>query len=255
MGLFTSRIIPKKKAVKKPVKKVVKKVIKHEKAVKHVAKKPEIVKAPKVIVTPRLDEEKAFEMIKTSKIPTVPYIFLKKEGDIALINKIGFPCVMKVVGKEIMHKTEVGGVIKNVNSPEQALEAFNTLMKIKKAEKVVAQRQLSGIEVIIGAKSNEQFGHIVSIGLGGIFVEMLKDVTFRICPITKDDAEKMVKELKGYEVLAGFRGAKAINFEALYDLLAKIGNFAIKNGVKEMDLNPVFCDEKGCLVADVRIVK
>ncbi len=239
---------PKRKIVRKPKKK-----IKKAKAVKKVKKV--VKKAPKVVIIPRLDEEKAFEMLKKSRIPTVPYVFLKKEKDIPLVKKLGFPCVLKVVGKEIMHKTEVSGIEKNVNFIPEATDVFSRLMKINKAEKVIAQKQVDGLELIIGAKSNDQFGHVVSIGIGGIFVEVLKDVSFRIAPISRSDAEKMVKELKGFDILNGFRGSKPINLNSLYDLLVKVGNFVIKNKIKEMDLNPVFCDERGCLIGDVRIVK
>ena len=247
------KAVKKKTTKKKVVKKKIKKPVKKKAVKKKIVKKP-VKKAPKVIVTPRLDEEKAFDMIKKSRISTVPYVFLKKEKDLPLAKKVGFPCVMKVVGKEIIHKTEVGGIIKDVTQ-DQVEETYNKLMKIRKSEKVVAQKQMDGMEVIVGAKSDEQFGHIVSIGIGGIYVELLKDVSFRVCPITRADAEKMVSELKGFDLLKGFRGSKPVKLDALYDIIVKVGNFAIKNKIKEMDLNPVFCNDKGCWVADVRIVK
>jgi acyl-CoA synthetase (NDP forming) len=128
-------------------------------------------------------------------------------------------------------------------------------MKIKHAEKVLAQEFKDGMELIIGAKSDPQFGCVVSVGLGGIYVEVFKDVKFRVCPIAVSDAEAMVKELAGYEILAGARGKKPIDFNSLYDLLVRVGNFALRSGIKEMDLNPVFCDDKGCYIADIRIIK
>lgn len=258
---------PEKKVIKhsKPKPKAVKKVIVHKKVSKPVHKpahKPIPKPEPKVIAKPavklpiieKMDDAKAYDMIKSAKLPTLKTTFLKTEKDLPLLKTIGFPCMFKVSSPKIIHKTEVNGIVK-VNTPEEAPEALKNLMKIKGAEKVLAQEFKEGTELIIGAKSDPQFGCVVSVGLGGIYVEVFKDVKFRVCPIATSDAEAMVKELAGYEILAGARGKKPIDFNSLYDLLVRVGNFALKNGIKEMDLNPVFCDDKGCYIADIRIIK
>ncbi|MBU3896332.1 MAG: acetate--CoA ligase family protein [Nanoarchaeota archaeon] len=260
---FTLFKKPVKKVVKhsKPKPKTVKKAIIHKKVVKRVSKpvrkpvtKSKHKSAIKLPIIEKLDDNKAYDMVKSAKLPTLKTIFLKTEKDIPSLKAIGFPCMFKVSSTKIVHKTEVDGIIK-VNTPEEADEAFKKLMKIKGAEKVLAQEFKDGIELIIGAKSDPQFGCVVSVGLGGIYVEVFKDVKFRVCPIAVSDAEAMVKELAGYEMLAGARGKPPINFNSLYDLLVRVGNFALKNGINEMDMNPVFCDDKGCHIADIRIIE
>lgn len=207
---------------------------------------------------PRIDklpDEKAYEIARKFRIPVVDTFFIKNQLDLEkAIKKIGFPCVMKVSGN-ILHKTEVGGVVTNIDNDSKAMETFNRLIKIKGAEKVILQKQLTGVEMIVGSKRDEQFGYVIVTGLGGIFVETLKDVSFRVCPISLQDAEDMVKELKGFEILKGARGAKPINFSSLYDALTKVSRLALSEKIKELDINPLFCNEHGCFAADIRVVK
>lgn len=251
------------KHVKKIVKRPVKIRPKVKKVAKPVLKKPvkkfvAVPKAPVVKLPPieKMPDEIVFNLIKDAKIPLVPYAFCKKENDVpAALKKIKFPVVMKVSSPKIVHKTEVGGVIKNINSEAEAMADFRNLMKIKGAEKVLIQKQVSGLELIVGAKADPQFGYIVSVGLGGIYVEILKDVTFRVAPISQQDAADMVRELKGYDILAGARGAGAINFEALYAVLISVGKLVGKEKLKELDINPLICTSEGCWAADVRAIK
>lgn len=250
------RVVKKPKPIKK-IKHRVKPKVKHKIIKKHI-KKP-ITKKPviklKIPTIEKISDGKAYDIIKKYKIPIPKHFFSKKEKDIPFIlKKIGFPCVMKVSGS-IVHKTEVGGVKTNIMNEQQGLEAFKTLMKIKGCERVLIQKQVEGIELIVGAKYDPQFGAIVSVGIGGIYVEILKDVVFRVAPITINDAESMIRELKGYDILAGARGTKPINFNVLYDTLVKVSKLAVSERIKEMDINPLFCDDKGCYAADVRIVK
>lgn len=206
-------------------------------------------------IPPKLPDQKAYEIIKRARIPLVRSIFVKNEKQLlAALKRVGFPAVLKVSGAYIVHKTEVGGVV-HVNSEDEAIKAFKRLMKIRNAEAVIVQNKLDGLELIVGAKAVEPFGHVVSLGIGGIFVEILRDVVFRIAPLTIKDAKDMVGELKGYEILTGARGQRAINLDSLYDVLIKVGRLAIKEKIKELDINPLFCTEKGCWAADVRIIK
>jgi succinyl-CoA synthetase beta subunit len=237
---------------KKTGKKKIKKVKKKGAAKKAVKKKP----TPKLPPIQKIDDMKAYDMVKKARLPVIPFMFVKKEEDLKIaLRKAGFPCVMKVSGKEIIHKTEVNGVKMNINSPEEAATAFEDLMKIKGADRVLVQKQESGLELILGAKSDPTFGHIVSLGIGGIYVEILKDVTFRIAPLTADDAEAMLKELKGYEILAGARGQKPINFKSLHDTIVRFSRFIINNKAKAIDINPLICNDRGCFITDIRMIK
>ncbi len=217
------------------------------------ASKPTSIPLP---IINKIPDQQAFELVKKSSLPLAPFVFVKSEKELPqVLKKIGFPCVMKITGKTIAHKTELGGVKTNLQNELTAITAFKELVKIKGCEKVLVQKHLSGVELIIGGKSDPSFGYIVSIGLGGTYAEILKDVTFRVAPITIVDAESMAKELKGFEFLNGARGQKPVNFAALYDLLAKISRFVVSNKFKELDLNPVFCSDQGCWIAGVRVVK
>jgi acyl-CoA synthetase (NDP forming) len=267
LGLFKKKAAPKTAPKTKPThapKPVVKKVIQmpHHKPAAKAKPKPvkpvaKVVpaKRPVLPTIEKVPDEKAYEMLKAAKIPVVPYIIVKSEKDLPeAFKKIGFPLVLKASGKNIIHKTELGGV-KFATNGGAAIAAFHELMKIKGCEKVLAQKKLGGLEIIVGAKADPQFGAVVSIGIGGTYVEILKDVTFRVAPITVSDAMAMIKELKGYEILAGARGQPAINLNTLSEVLVKVGNLAIREKIKEMDINPLFCTTEGCWAADVRIVK
>ncbi len=152
------------------------------------------------------------------------------------------------------HKSDVGGVLLNISSEEEVRQAFSRLMSIPKAEGVNVQPMLEkGIEVIVGVAENEQFGSVVMFGLGGVFVEVLKDVSFRLLPLTREDAEEMVREVKGYRLLEGYRGQKG-DVRAVIDILMKLNEVVEREGIVEMDLNPVFVYERGAVVADARIV-
>ncbi len=201
----------------------------------------------------KMADEKAYEILKSFGIPLVQYSFVKSEKELsAALKKTGFPSVMKVSGKRIIHKTELDGVV-TVNNEREAGEALKRLLSISGAEKALVQKKLEGIEVIVGAKRDPQFGAVVAFGFGGIYTEIIKDVTFRVCPISPEDAEQMIKSVKGYEILTGARG-KSVKIEALKDVLVKVCRLAAKEGINEMDINPLFCNEEGCWAADVRIV-
>lgn len=268
LGIFKKKAPP--KAVHKPVKKAAPKpkpapkhrVVHKPKPAARKAAKPAVKARPAAVpkkpappVAEKLDDQKAYVLLKAAKIPVVPYMIIKSEKELPeAFKKLGFPLVLKVSGKNIIHKTELGGV-KFAGNGGTAIAAFGELMKIKGCEKVMVQKKIDALELIVGAKSDPQFGYVVSVGIGGTYVEVLKDVTFRVAPITVGDAIAMVKELKGYDILAGKRGQPPINFDALFDVLVKVGNLAIREKIKEMDINPLFCSAEGCWAADVRIVK
>ncbi|RLI73096.1 acyl-CoA synthetase (NDP forming), partial [Archaeoglobales archaeon] len=169
--------------------------------------------------------------------------------------KIGFPVVLKVASRKIVHKSDAGGVILDIKSDDDVRRAFRNLMNIEGAEGVNVQPMLEkGIEIIVGVSEDDQFGSVLMFGLGGIFVEVLRDVSFRLIPISREEAEKMIKEVKGYKLLSGYRGVRG-DVDAVVDLVLRVSDLIESEDIIEMDLNPVFVYKKGCIVADARIVK
>src|ERR1700692_3720341 len=181
----------------------------------------------------------------------------------ALSTSIGFPVVMKIVSPQILHKTEAGGVIVGVKSAEQAREAYGTIVgNARKYDSkadihgVQVQQMLSGgTEVIIGALTEPPVGKLVAFGLGGILVEVLKDITFRLAPATNEDALSMLDGIAAAEILRGVRGAKPVHRAALAGMIEKVSALVADfPEISEMDLNPVFATDQGATAADVRIV-
>ncbi|MCX7858264.1 MAG: acetate--CoA ligase family protein [Deltaproteobacteria bacterium] len=172
--------------------------------------------------------------------------------------KIGYPIVMKVVSPEIIHKSDIGGVKLNIKDEREAWIAYQELVttfKDRRIEGISVQKMAEpGIEVVVGVTFDETFDHVLMFGLGGIFVEVLKDVSFRVLPIDDRDAENMVREIKGYKILSGYRGKKA-DTEALKNLLLQISTLVHRfPQIREMDLNPVFVYDKGYKIVDARII-
>src|ERR1700726_3987867 len=185
------------------------------------------------------------------------------EEAVKLAAEIGFPVVMKIVSPQILHKTEAGGVIVGVKSAEQATRGYATIVGNArqydaKAEILgvqVQQMLAGGQEVIIGAVTDPAFGKLVAFGLGGILVEVLKDITFRLAPATNEDALSMLDGIAAAEILRGVRGAKPVHRAALAGMIEKVSTLiADFPEISEMDLNPVFATDQGATAADVRIV-
>jgi acyl-CoA synthetase (NDP forming) len=180
-----------------------------------------------------------------------------------LATSMGFPVVMKIVSPDILHKTEAGGVMVGVKTAEDAEKAYETILanarKYKadaKIEGIQVQQMLAGgTEVIIGSIIDGSFGKLVAFGLGGVLVEVLKDVTFRLAPATKDDALSMLDGIQAHEMLKGVRGGDPVNREALSDVVVKVSQLVTDfPEIVELDLNPVFATKKDAIAADVRIV-
>ncbi len=163
------------------------------------------------------------------------------------------PLVLKIISSKFSHKTEVKGV-RIVNSEEELEKNFDELMKIKGTKAVLVQEFVKGIELIIGIKKDPSFGHAIMFGVGGVMVELLKDVSFRICPITNKDAEEMIDDLKAKDLLTGFRGSKSVNLNLLKRILVKVSNIPLKNkNIKELDINPLIINDKHAFVVDARL--
>src|SRR5216684_462121 len=180
-----------------------------------------------------------------------------------LAQGMGFPVVLKIVSPDILHKTEAGGVVVGVKSAEEAEKAYDRIISNAKSYKsgariegVQVQQMLQGgQEVIIGAVTDPSFGKLVAFGLGGVLVEVLKDITFRLAPASKEDALSMLDGIKAAEILKGVRGAEPVSREALASLIQNVSQLISDfPEIAEMDLNPVFASKGGAVAADVRIV-
>ncbi|MEW6748997.1 MAG: acetate--CoA ligase family protein [Candidatus Micrarchaeota archaeon] len=198
-----------------------------------------------------------FSLLKRHGFSLLPYELAKDEDDAAAAAKrIGYPVALKVVSAEIEHKTDVGGVKIKLRNEEALRFAFRDIMQGAKGKKVdgilVQKMARKGVELIIGGKKDPQFGHMIVLGLGGIYVEIFRDISARICPLTKKDVDEMVSELKVHPLLEGARGKKPINKKALESLVLRACAFMAKENIKEMDLNPVVFDDKGCDIVDAR---
>src|SRR5438067_200830 len=176
---------------------------------------------------------------------------------------MGFPVVLKIVSPEILHKTEAGGVLVGVKSAQEAEKGFATIManakkydaKAKLLGVQVQQMLAGGQEVIIGAVTDLSFGKLVAFGLGGILVEVLKDITFRLAPATREDALSMLDGIAAAEILKGVRGTDPVNRDALAGMIENVSRLISDfPEISEMDLNPVFATKNGAIAADVRIV-
>jgi len=198
-----------------------------------------------------------FESVKLSKkykLNFSDFIVIKSLKDIKKIKR--YPAVMKIFSKKIVHKSDVNGVVTDIKNEAEAEKAFASLKKIKNSEGIICQQQADGKQVILGIKRDSQFGPVIMFGLGGIFVEVLKDVSFRICPVDKKMALVMMREIKGYKILGGLRGEKGVNTEAIAEIITRLSNLAMKEkSIKEIDLNPVIVNEKTAAIVDVRMMK
>jgi acyl-CoA synthetase (NDP forming) len=175
----------------------------------------------------------------------------------------GYPVVLKIVSPEVTHKSDAGGVKVGLAGEASVRAAFNEIIAAVKERQpqaridgVAVQKMApAGTEVIVGLSKDPQFGHVLMFGLGGVFVEVLKDVAFRIVPLEERDARQMIDEIKGRAVLDGVRGGEAASIDALAELLLKVSAFAEANPqIDELDLNPVFAYADGALAVDARIV-
>lgn len=193
------------------------------------------------------------QLLTCAKIPVVPEMVAgTKEELTAFAEKIGYPVVAKVVGP--VHKSDVGGVALNVRSSEQLGMEFDRMMKIQDASAVMIQKMISGRELFVGAKYEPRFGHVVLCGLGGIFVEALKDVASGLAPLSADEVRTMIRSLRGYKILQGIRGQKGINEEKFIEIIQRLSvllRYAIE--IKEMDINPLLADGDDIVAVDARI--
>ena len=193
------------------------------------------------------------EILTCAGIPLVPeMVSTSKEELTAFAQKVGFPVVAKVVGP--VHKSDVGGVTLNIRTPEHLSLEFDRMMQIQDATGVMVQKMLKGTELFIGAKYEERFGHVVLCGLGGIFVEVLKDVSSGLAPLSYDEAYSMIHSLRGYKILKGTRGQRGINEQKFAEIIVRLSTLLrFATEIKEMDLNPLLANENDIVAVDARI--
>ena len=194
------------------------------------------------------------EILECAGIPLVPeLVSTSKDELIAFAQKVGYPVVAKVVGP--VHKSDVGGVALNIRTAEHLALEYDRMMQIEGATGVMVQKMLKGTELFIGAKYEERFGHVVLCGLGGIFVEVLKDVSSGLAPLSYGETFSMIHSLRGYKILKGTRGQKGINEQKYAEIIVRLSTLLrFATEIKEMDLNPLLADENGVVAVDARIL-
>jgi acetyl-CoA synthetase (ADP-forming) len=182
---------------------------------------------------------------------------------VSLSQKMSFPVVLKIVSPDVIHKSDSGGVKLSINSVTEVKKAYDEILK--KVRKQYPHAVIHGVslqkmvrpgtEVIIGTSKDPQFGPVIMFGLGGIFVELLKDVSFRVIPVEQRDAQEMIKEIKGYPLLQGYRGKEPASLSALVEIILKISKLMEENPqIKELELNPIFAYRNKAVAVDARII-
>ncbi|MCR5271157.1 MAG: acetate--CoA ligase family protein [Prevotella sp.] len=201
-------------------------------------------------ITPSL----VHDLLTAAGIPTVPeFMSADKDEVIAFAERCGYPVVVKVVGP--VHKSDVGGVTLNIRSKEVLVAEFERMMQIPGATAVMVQKMIKGRELFIGAKYEPRFGHVVLCGLGGIFVEVLKDVSSGLAPLSYAEAYSMIHSLRAYKILKGTRGQKGINERKYAEIIVRLSTLLrFATEIKEMDINPLLADDTDVIAVDARIL-
>lgn len=211
-----------------------------------------------------LTEFESKRVLKQAGISVVETRLAKTKKDAVIFSqKIGFPVALKINSPDIVHKSDSGGVKLSLNNAPEVKKAYDEILKkVKKryphatVHGISVQKMVRpGTEVIIGTTKDPQFGPVIMFGLGGIFVEILKDASFRVIPVERKDAQEMIQEIKGYPLLQGYRGKEPASVPALVEMILKISKFIEGNPqVKELDLNPIFAFRNKAVTVDARMV-
>jgi len=211
-----------------------------------------------------LFEHEAKELCRLYDLPvTKGRVVRSEEEAVKAAEEVGFPVVLKIVSPQILHKSDVGGVVLNVKDAQGVREAYEGILNNVKKRRpdaeiegiYVQEMAPSSTEVIVGATKDPTFGPTIMFGLGGIFVEILKDVSFRLIPITRDDAVEMIHEIRSYKILEGARGMPKADEGALVDILLNTSRMVSEcPEIKELDMNPILVYEKGAKIVDARVI-
>jgi acetate---CoA ligase (ADP-forming) subunit beta len=224
----------------------------------------EIIKQAKGEGRKVLLEPEAKAVFAEYGIPVTKSLLARNEKEASVMaEQIGFPVVLKIVSPDIIHKTEAGGVLVNLKTSAEVSAGYRKILenadKYKQDAKVlgvlVAEMALQSTEVIVGGLKDPQFGQTVMFGLGGIFVELLKDVSFRVAPLTEEDAKDMITQLKAYPLLVGYRKTPPADIDALVSIICNTSRLMMEHPeIKELDLNPIMAYPKGVKTVDARII-
>jgi acyl-CoA synthetase (NDP forming) len=211
-----------------------------------------------------LTEFESKKILKQAGISVVETKLAKTQKEaVSLSQKMGFPVALKITSPDVIHKSDSGGVMLSIHSVTEVKKAYDEILKKVRKQYPdaiihgvsVQKMALPGTEVIVGTSKDPQFGPVIMFGLGGIFVELLKDVSFRVIPVEQRDAQEMIKEIKGYPLLQGYRGKEPANISALVEIILKISKLIEENPqIKELELNPVFVYRDKALGIDARII-
>lgn len=205
----------------------------------------------------------AERILREKDMPFVKSFLVSSKDGLNVLSQMVFPLAAKVMSQDIVHKSDMGLVRINIDSMEKAISVYDDFQRIikekapnAKVDGILFQEMMSGMEFIIGLKKDTTFGHVVMFGLGGIYVEVFKDVTFRICPITYDDAMSMIKEIKSFPLLNGVRGSRPADINRIAGTLVCLSEIAAEHpNIEEIDLNPLIVDKNGSVgIVDVRII-
>jgi acyl-CoA synthetase (NDP forming) len=209
-------------------------------------------------------EPEAKAICRHYEIPVTNFEIAEDETEaVKFAEEIGYPVVLKIVSSDIIHKSDIGGVIINVKDAKDVQNAYKQIMDNVKKHKpnakiigiLIQEMAPPSTEVIVGATKDPQFGPAIMFGLGGIFVEVLKDVTFRIAPIKEDEAREMITEVRAYPLLEGYRNTPPADIDAIVEILLKTSRLVTEHEeIKELDLNPIMVYEKGAKTVDARII-
>ena len=208
----------------------------------------------------QLEFNKTTKLLEKYKLPYAKSKLVNSlDKAVKAAKEISYPVVLKIISKDIIHKSDIKGIM-FADDEDELISSFEKLEKIAKRKKakldgILIQKKESGKEVIVGMKHDSQFGPVILFGLGGVFVELMKDVSFRIAPIDKKEAEAMIDEIRSSEILKGFRGESPVKISALTDILVKVSNLSMKEKkILEIDFNPIIIDEKSAKIADARVM-
>lgn len=202
-------------------------------------------------------EPEAKRFFSLAGLPVPNFIWAKTiEEALEFAGKNGFPVVTKIISPQVVHKSDIKGVVTGIANGDELAAVFKRFTAIKGFAGVLVEETVPGLELIIGAKMDYQFGPVVLLGIGGIAVELYKDTVVRMAPLTEADALKMLDCLKAHRLLEGYRGGEPVNLQALLRLLVDFSALAADMGeqIESIDLNPVLCNHERCVIADARIM-
>jgi len=202
-------------------------------------------------------EPHAKDLLRTCGLPTTHFFWAKSlDASFQGAKEVGYPLVAKVVSPDILHKSDVGGVVVGVEDSRELEEVYRRMSGLKGFQGLLLDQMVQGVEMIVGAKEDPQFGTVVVVGIGGTSVEVYKDISIRMAPVSVAEAMNAIGSIKGRKLLDGHRGSEPANKEKLAELIGSFSQMAfdLRDEVESIDLNPVLCDREKAVIADARFV-